>query len=390
MKASLKILGLFISIAGFFSTASAAGSALLNDRTAMYKFLNSNLHTEVQDKAAFLNAVPEFKNILTELSVANPQVAIDILKVLLSSGIYQSKVGLALLPAQQTSIVGPQADVQLAVTIDQKTVLSPEYKTLGDQQAYLLIHEALHSLVSDESAFHNHQVKNITNYLRKNRGAYKADELTNFVRKNFLRMEESNTLSALYFNRSASAELLCAGLTKEFAWKDLVAASRFFGLTCDFANHDADSFYLSYLNSRFKALGLEHKRFVATGYLEKIWNPIAPTSLYVSPKELNEWACHSTIRELPLREQSVVLIRRFVKIQNDYGQFFDSKKISIQDKTLIADFILGQNYDSESNLYKVAEYIQNANAEEAKVVAQYQQAVQYSAACKKQYGNYIQ
>jgi len=234
MALTLTALSMAVATA---QAAPATPPVSINSQEEMAAFLSSGRHTPVQDKAAFLKSVPGLPGLLTEISRADGQIAMDLLRALLKNDYFKSKVPLKLLPAQQTAIVGPKADVQLAVTIAPYTVLAPEYADLRDQQAYLLIHEALHSLVSDyKNPFHDHQVKNITNYLRKNRGAYESNAFLSFFLKNYVRYEANDSNSVNLFEPRLSAQLRCSGLQEEIPSENLAVAEKYFGLSCGFAN----------------------------------------------------------------------------------------------------------------------------------------------------------
>lgn len=232
MAFTITVLSMAVAMA---QAAPTAASVSINSREEMAAFLRSGRYTPVQDKAAFLKSVPGLPGLLSEISRADGQIAMNLFKTLLKNDYFKSKVPLKLLPSQQTAIVGTKADVQLAVTIAPYTVLAPEYAVLGDQQAYLLVHEALHSLVSDyKNPFHDHQVKNITNYLRQNRGAYERNAFLSFFLKNYVRYETLDSNGSYLFDLSVSAKPRCSVLQEEIPSENLAVAEKYFGLSCDF------------------------------------------------------------------------------------------------------------------------------------------------------------
>lgn len=174
-------------IAGFTrgtETVGGGDAILINDEMVMRDFVARSTLTTVEDNGAFLRSVPDFNELILDISEVAPEIGYSILTDLMASTIYLSEGDLKILPSDQTSINGPQAQVQIALRHEEQIILGPQFRNLKDK-AYLMVHEALHGLLEDaEGPFHHGRVRSVIKYLKDNRDNYEANSFQKIFLKN--------------------------------------------------------------------------------------------------------------------------------------------------------------------------------------------------------------
>lgn len=180
----LSLLSPISSFAGMGTETSGGGDAVYINNQMVIRDLLMHDQLEMKVNLDFLNEVPEFKVLMGKISQANPDFAYKVIKDLFNARIYMSPKSIPVLPYEQTTIAGKAADVQLALRDKNDIIFAPEFE-VSTQKEYILLHEALHGILTDNvGAMHHQRVRNIVKYVYDNQNKLNAEGFTEFLAKN--------------------------------------------------------------------------------------------------------------------------------------------------------------------------------------------------------------
>lgn len=181
---ALSLLSPISSFAGMGTETSGGGDAVYINNQMVIRDLLMHDQLEMKVNLDFLNEVPEFKVLMGKISQANPDFAYKVIKDLFNARIYMSPKSIPVLPYEQTTIAGKAADVQLALRDKNDIIFAPEFE-VSTQKEYILLHEALHGILTDNvGAMHHQRVRNIVKYIYDNQNKLNAEDFTEFLAKN--------------------------------------------------------------------------------------------------------------------------------------------------------------------------------------------------------------
>ncbi|WPU63995.1 hypothetical protein [Peredibacter starrii] len=213
-------------------TSGGGDAVYVEDQLILRDFIEASSFKTILRNDEFLHSISDFQDLIQDISKAQPELALAVIKDLMRVNFYQSGSALPLLPASTTALSGPKADVQLAIRTGNDIFLAPGIQSIKDA-SYIMIHEALHSLLSDnQGPVHHHRVRAIVKYLKDNRGKYDKKSLQILLSKNNYIFNKSPLLSEGFFNVNDP------GLKCQILGQD--SAADFFQIDC--ANQNAETF----------------------------------------------------------------------------------------------------------------------------------------------------
>lgn len=183
------VLTLMSPIASYAKDGAESGgggdAVMVNGQLVMRDFLNTDQTEKVKDNLAFINSVPKFREMIYKVAKANPVFANDIIGELANVSLHNSPTSLPVLPYSVTTLSGKGAEVQLATRINNDIIFAPEYYTFP-QKENVLLHEALHGLLAQNSGpFHHQRVRNIVRYIHENLDSLNENDLAQVLQENY-------------------------------------------------------------------------------------------------------------------------------------------------------------------------------------------------------------
>jgi hypothetical protein len=174
---TLSLMSPLASYAKMGTETSGGGDAVIvNNEIMIRDLLDQEQVKKVEDDLKFLNETPGFRKLIHTLAKVNPAFAYSVLEDLLHTQKYLSPSELQLLPYGQTTVSGKPADIQLAIRTEDDIVFAPSF--FKSQQEYVLLHESLHGILSNNSGpMHHLRVRNIVKYINENINNLDAKEL---------------------------------------------------------------------------------------------------------------------------------------------------------------------------------------------------------------------
>lgn len=249
MKKSLLSLALLASMT--FTLPSYAGgetsgggdAVYVEDQLVVRDFMEGSSFETVLKNEKFLKSIPDFHELILEISKVNGEFARRVVLDLMQATLFQSKIALPLLPASTTALSGPKADVQLAIRMSSEIILHPDFLKVK-YASYVMIHEALHSLLAEnEGPMHHHRVRNIVKYLKDYRGRYNKESLNILLQKNKYQGNNLTGVAALgrhTFKNDIDLNVRC------YLTQNSEEMNRYLGINCE---QDAQNSMESYLRS---------------------------------------------------------------------------------------------------------------------------------------------
>jgi len=186
--------------------AHGADGTYVNDKLVFRDFMAKNGAkggmTLVAENKSYLESIPDLVPLIQEIAEVNPGVAMALWEQLSNASLWRTNAKLPVLPYSLTTVVGPKADVQIAIRDDNDIVVSiPALKKAVDEKfvpikpSYAFVHEALHGLIPGDGPFHHERVRAVSDYLRDNRGHYKTNEFNDFLYRAKVQLDEGTRLS---------------------------------------------------------------------------------------------------------------------------------------------------------------------------------------------------
>ncbi|MEA9357447.1 hypothetical protein SHI21_14565 [Bacteriovorax sp. PP10] len=174
---ALTLMSPLASYAKMGTETSGGGDAVYLDNQMVIRDLLVQDQVKTLRNNNFLNSIPEFKVLILKLAKVDPQFASAVIRDLMSDKMYLSPGTLPILPYNQTTVTGKAADVQLAIRNGKEIIFSKQFLN-SNQKEYILIHEALHGILADNSGpLHHVRVRNIVKYIYDNQNNLDSEEL---------------------------------------------------------------------------------------------------------------------------------------------------------------------------------------------------------------------
>lgn len=209
---TLSLMGPLATYAGMGAESGGGGDAVIvNDKLVIRDLLPGQMQS-VTNNLKFINSVKGFRQLVYTIAKANPELASNLILDLDRVTFYTTQETLKLLPYDQTTINGRAAEVQLAIRIDNDILFGPEFMDYEDAE-YVLLHEALHGLLADNSGpLHHVRVRTIVKYIHDNINNLDSDELRNvLITNNFsskLNLGEEE-MNSYFWSEKKSEALRC-------------------------------------------------------------------------------------------------------------------------------------------------------------------------------------
>jgi hypothetical protein len=185
---ALTLMSPLASYARMGAESGGGGDAVMvNGQLVMRDMINTDQTVKIKDNLAFINKAPKFREMIHKIAKVNPEFATDIVNELLTVNIYTSPTSLPVLPYSVTTLSGKGAEVQLATRVNDDVIFAPEFNTFS-QKEDVLLHEALHGLLLENSGpFHHQRVRNIVKYIHQNLDNLDEDALSDILAENYWR-----------------------------------------------------------------------------------------------------------------------------------------------------------------------------------------------------------
>ncbi|MGE3759690.1 MAG: hypothetical protein AB7H97_18125 [Pseudobdellovibrionaceae bacterium] len=192
------------------------GDATINEKgdLILRDFLEKTNLEKLDDSKEFAESVPEFKGLVIEIMKAHPEFGLMVWNQIAANEIWVTESPLPILPAAATAVVGPKAEVQVAIRYGDRIVISvPAFERVNKD--YILLHEALHGVVNERGAWKHEAVRAIVKAVRNMRGQMTYQKLTKLLQKNNVyihgegRQVSQAGFSAMLLNKD-SKTLRCA------------------------------------------------------------------------------------------------------------------------------------------------------------------------------------
>ncbi len=217
-----------VSIPAFAGGAHAGDGVYVNGQLKMRDFIETNkangLATGVQNNKKFLEDMPGFMPLFKEIAAADPVFAFEIWKQLNDVRIWLIPSKLPLLPLADTTVVGPNPQVQIAIHYSHDIMISTTAlaQLPPTERPYEMIHEALHGLIRGNGPIHEMRVMFMTKWLHDHRGHYTTatldDELarvgvkdSNFAidSADIWHLNDFNRVLSIYLQQLGTTQSLC-------------------------------------------------------------------------------------------------------------------------------------------------------------------------------------
>lgn len=171
----------------------------------------------VSSNGAFLRSIKGFRELMDDVANVHPTFASDVINDLMSLRIYLSSFAIPKLPSVDTAVVGKEADVQVATRIGKELIIAPSFFEIKTSE-YLLLHEALHGLLSSNNGpLHHHRVRNIVSYIFNNRLKLVKEDFDRVLKANrYWSSNRSNADSAILWNKQMDVRVKCFTAVRNF------------------------------------------------------------------------------------------------------------------------------------------------------------------------------
>jgi hypothetical protein len=176
MKKLIVTLLLLVGQASFAQTDDEAAQ-LLRDlrRTGDVQVVPNN--------KIYLESHPGFMALIRELSAVSPAFGMRVWQNLIETQIWLASGSLPLLPAAATGVTRQNAQVQVAIRLGQRIIISTRASDqLRSPFEYVLLHEALHGIVNTQSAMDHERVRAFVRFVYENRGSIGRENLLSIGR----------------------------------------------------------------------------------------------------------------------------------------------------------------------------------------------------------------
>lgn len=208
---ALSLMSPLTSFAKMGTESGGGGDAVIvNGQLVMRDFTEQT--KKIKDNLEFINQVPKFREMIYKIAKVNPVFASYVIGELARVNLYESPTSLPILPYNITTLSGKGAEVQLATRLNDDIVFAPEYFTFK-QKENVLLHEALHGLLADNSGpFHHIRVRNIVRYISENLNNLNADEFSEVLSENNWYLRESfqkNEMQEYAWGKNNNSDLRC-------------------------------------------------------------------------------------------------------------------------------------------------------------------------------------
>lgn len=384
MKKTMLTLGLTLSLmapmsfAGMGTETSGGGDAVYINNQMVIRDLLSHDQLTMMVSIDFLNDVPEFKTLIGKISKANSAFAYKVIEDLMKARIYMSPRSIPVLPYEQTTIAGKSADVQLALRDKDDIIFAPEFQD-STQKEYILIHEALHGILKDNTgAMHHQRVRNIVKYIYDNQDKLNSVDFTEFLVKN--NYSESAPIKSGYEN---SKNRYYSESDYNYFIKLSMDSEAEDGLRCYFSNalpsmlrkfqalncvddlkFDFDAFYerkLPEVVKLIKELNASHLNF--SYYNAPTFTLTKDTILNIKKKKAQQESCKTNLVYLT---NSLVVKSNFEKQVSIYKlgkELLKSREFSYGERDVLLRYVLNASNDEklDKNISEMADQVTNVS-----------------------------
>lgn len=191
---ALTLMSPLASYAKVGGESGGGGDAVMVDGKVILRDLElGSQATKIQNNLEFMNSISGFRKLITKLAQVNTTFAFSVINELNTVTLYKSVSSLPLLPYSVTTISGKGATIQLATRINYEVILAPEFFE-NSQQELIILHEALHGLLSENSGpLHHQRVRNIVRYIYENLDTLNTDSLNAVLAENYFYNQYAQT-----------------------------------------------------------------------------------------------------------------------------------------------------------------------------------------------------
>lgn len=310
------------SLARGTESSGGGDGVYIDNELVMRDFVSHSTLRTIYDNGAFLREIPDLSQLLIEVALVFPELAVEILNDLAKVNYFVAETELPLLNSDLTAIAGPDAEVQLAIRHKDDIVLTKDYASVSDL-AYLIVHEALHGvLVGDSSPMHHHRVRNIVNYLKSERGQYKEEQFKNFLNKNGFKIDRPLSTAINHYASPARIGFLLLNFDQNLALNQL-ACFNVEGLVRDNVFEKMTGEFILSFGEIPKSLCLEEEKALEEFLSTEVFSIDVPV-------EYKEWHMvfaknyqYGAIREIEL-ESTRFYQRELIERQKKYCKINDS------------------------------------------------------------------
>lgn len=345
-------------------TSGGGDAVYVEDQLVIRDFLEASSFKTILRNEEFLNGIPDLRNLILDISKVHPELALAVVKDLMRVTLYHSSVALPLLPASTTAFSGPKADVQLAIRTGNEIILHRDIQKIKDA-SYVMIHEALHSLLSEnEGPMHHHRVRAIVKYLKENRGSYDKESLQIHLVKNKYYSEYRTSYSELEFFKLNDLDLKC------YSIRGNTYVEKYFNLNCNGAGIE------NFLGTKvFSNLG-EERRYRNYFYLlnyqstrnlsayDRVSKVELPETRFYHKKEISEqkYQCQKSADKMKNLEREMIEANAYLVLTQEYLKAMDSKELTTSEKAVIKEYLMRhEDYDVEIVKDRFLAYIDDLN-----------------------------
>ena len=328
-------------------TSGGGDAVYIEDQLVLRDFLESSSFKTILHNEEFLNSIPDLKNLIMDISKVHPELALEVVKDLMTVTFYQSSVPLPLLPASTTAFSGPKADVQLAIRTGNEIILHPSIQKIKDA-SYVMIHEALHSLLNEnEGPMHHHRVRAIVKYLKENRGSYDKEAFDILLQKNKFNYKYRTYYSELEFFKMKDIDLKC------YTIRNNDSIQKYFGFDCKDSNIE------NFLKTKFFSTQTEERKYVNSFHLISYYSTRNLSTYYnISRLELPEtrfyqkneisdqkYACRDNSRNMEHKREELKDATVYLALTQEYLTAMASNELTASEKLVIKEY-LNRNEDN--------------------------------------------
>lgn len=249
---ALALMSPLASYAKMGTETSGGGDAVMVKDQMVIRDLIVQDQVELLKNHKFIDSVPEFKPLIHLIAKVNPRFASAIIRDLSSAKMYMAPGVLPLLPYDLTTIAGKGADVQLAIRTKNEILFSQQFLD-SNQKEYVLIHEALHGILADNSGpLHHQRVRNIVKYIYDNKNNLDANEFQEFLNDNNFKSNSKDEELTYVWNAEANPSLRCYYASETLN----LSTATFEKINC---NADKASFLDQFLSEKYPELAKKKK-----------------------------------------------------------------------------------------------------------------------------------
>ena len=337
------------SLASFAGGETSGGgdAVYVEDQLIIRDFLEASSFKTILHNEQFLHAIPDLKKLILDISKVHPELALRVVKDLMTVTLYHSSVPLPLLPASTTAFSGPKADVQLAIRSGNEIILHPGIQKIKDA-SYVMVHEALHSLLSEnEGPMHHHRVRAIVKYLKENRGSYDKESLQILLQKNKYYSQYRTSYSELEFFKLNDLDLKCHAIGNN------EALEKYFDFDCK--DSDIENFLKTKVFSiqpeernyrnYFHLIGYKSTRSLSSYY--HITRLELPETRFYQKNEISDqrYQCRDNNQDLENRKSELKEATLYLALAQEYLTAIRSNELTASEKLVIKEYL---NRDEEN------------------------------------------